>query len=145
MRDVLSQHERRRQVIDIARFASVWSERDYIHTSRLSQLIQSIQISINIISVIRIRRIMIHVPMFWHSHMFIRSSLWFRLIVYHVKPYDSFQEMMQLRMRRRINRHFKQRHENVIKHLLEVFHRSLRFVNVIQPRQLNHPYNVLRE
>mmetsp|Transcript_3376 Transcript_3376/g.13067 ORF Transcript_3376/g.13067 Transcript_3376/m.13067 type:complete len:217 (-) Transcript_3376:1447-2097(-) len=52
---------------------------------------------------------------------------------------------MQLWMRRRVYRDFKQRLENVIEHLLEVFHRPITVVDVVQSRYLNHPYDIFAE
>ena len=53
--------------------------------------------------------------------------------------------MVQRRVRRRIDGDFEEREEDVVEHLLEVLHRALAAVDVVQPRELDEPDDVVAE
>ena len=46
-------------------------------------------------------------------------------------------------MRRRVDGYFEEREEDVVEHLLEVLHRALAAVDVVQTRELDEPDDVV--
>ena len=109
-------------------------ERYGVQPLALPKLVQGVQVGVDVVGVIRKRRIVGHVPLLRRSHVLRRPSLGFGLVVHHVESDDELQKVVQRRVRRGVDGDLEEGLEDVVEHLLEVLHRALAAVDVVQAR-----------
>lgn len=109
-----------------------------------SNLVQSVEVGINIISPVSVGGIVGNVPLLGSGHVLGWLSFLLALIVHHVKTYNVLEEHMELRVRGWVHCHLKQGKEDIVQHLLETSHNAHLPVHLIESRKLKKAVGINR-
>ena len=91
-----------------------------------------------VVDVVAVGRVLLRTPIPRQRKLAIHSSLRLTLIVDAIKTDDPLQKHMQFRVGVWIFGDFEQRLKDVPDDFFEPLHKTGRFVNIVQPRNLNH-------
>ena len=85
MRDVLREQERRGEVVQVTRLTRVRPERDGVQAFAFAQFVQRVQVSVDVVGVVRERGVVRDVPLLWRAHVLRGPALGLGLVVHHVE------------------------------------------------------------
>mmetsp|Transcript_13764 Transcript_13764/g.38842 ORF Transcript_13764/g.38842 Transcript_13764/m.38842 type:complete len:802 (-) Transcript_13764:162-2567(-) len=140
--DRIRHEECPRQVVNVSRLPGVRPEGELRHVPLLPERVQDVEVGVDIVQIVVVRRVLLHVPLFGGWHLAMHLPFVARLVVHNVESHYVVQERHQLRVLVRALRDLKEGLKNVGDELPKVVQLPALLVDGVEPGNLNHPHDV---